>query len=478
MAEQITFPADNSTFTIGNTTYVWDDPPGIWRAYTVGDFSGGGSGGDPNWIPSFAANNQVVSAGNSFSGTLFTAPADGNGTWGILSTGRNSTSNNALITTTDSNTWGYIANDGTIEYLPQVPGSGTLISQGSFSGGAAVQNAWVYLAPGDSLTFGFRFDGPSYRYIELEPYSGSSTTVNIGGAGSQVYFGNTPTTEPAESMGSLFYRYDTTDPANDTNTTIYNRFYINVGNNTWREFASGNPNSELRFAPTGLDAIVEPNWASPTEQITTTGTWTVPTTLTDTQWVFFYLIGGGGGTAQSDGGRATGGGAGASLFAVPAASLTEASYAVTIGAGGSGAERGSGLATASAGGTTILDFDASSLYGSGLTILSAGGGGGANADGSTRNAGIGGFGNFQWYDADHAHTTTGAAGQGLTRAAADYATGTGLRGGTGGTPTGSGSTVFGGAATGVTTVFAGTFGQGGPNSNNRNGLAGVFRVYY
>ena len=44
MAEQITFPADNSTFTIGNTTYVWDDPPGIWRAYTVGDFSGGGGG--------------------------------------------------------------------------------------------------------------------------------------------------------------------------------------------------------------------------------------------------------------------------------------------------------------------------------------------------------------------------------------------------------------------------------------------------
>ena len=52
MVEQITFPADNSTFTIGNTTYVWDDPPGIWRAYTVGDFSGGGgSGGDPICIP-------------------------------------------------------------------------------------------------------------------------------------------------------------------------------------------------------------------------------------------------------------------------------------------------------------------------------------------------------------------------------------------------------------------------------------------
>ena len=68
---------------------------------------------------------------------------------------------------------------------------------------------------------------------------GGGTTVSIGGTGGQVYFGNTPTTEPAESMGSLFYRYDLTDPANDTNNTTYNHFYINVGNNTWREFATG-----------------------------------------------------------------------------------------------------------------------------------------------------------------------------------------------------------------------------------------------
>ena len=183
MAEQITFPANNSTFTIGNTTYVWDDPPGIWRAYTVGDFSGGGgSGGDPNWIRQFAENNQVVSAGTNFSGTLFTAPADGNGTWGILNTGSNATNMNANITTTDSNTWGYIAGDGIaeIEYLT----SGGEFIQQEPAAAADARQAWVYLAPGDSLVFGFRFSGPSYRYIELEAYGaagGGSTTVNIGG---------------------------------------------------------------------------------------------------------------------------------------------------------------------------------------------------------------------------------------------------------------------------------------------------------
>ena len=178
MAEQITFPADNSTFTIGNTTYVWDDPPGIWRAYTVGDFSGGGgSGGDPNWIPSFAANSTLVSTGNDFSGTLFTAPADGNGTWGILDTGIGEATTNVPITTTDSNTWGYNPDEG---YLS---GNTTLISA-QLSGNGGSRTAWVYLAPGDSLVFGFRVDRGSYRYVELEAYGaagGGSTTVNIGG---------------------------------------------------------------------------------------------------------------------------------------------------------------------------------------------------------------------------------------------------------------------------------------------------------
>ena len=80
-------PQDGDQFTIGNTTYAWDPTPGIWRAFTTATSSSGGSGVDPNWIPSFAANSTLVSTGNDFSGTLFTAPADGNGTWGILDTG-------------------------------------------------------------------------------------------------------------------------------------------------------------------------------------------------------------------------------------------------------------------------------------------------------------------------------------------------------------------------------------------------------
>ena len=175
----ITFPAspsDGDTFDWGGTTYQYDGTPGIWRGFVTSTSSSGESG-DPNWIPSFAADSTIASAGNSFSGTLFTAPADGNGTWGILTTGRNTTSRAVNITTTDSNTWGYIAGDETIQYLT---GSGTLISQGSASGGNASRNAWVYLAPGDSLVFGFRFDGPSYRYVELEAYGGGGTTINLG----------------------------------------------------------------------------------------------------------------------------------------------------------------------------------------------------------------------------------------------------------------------------------------------------------
>ena len=137
-----------------NSNWV-DAAPGI-----AASSSGGSDVG--NWQTSFGADSTIVSAGNSFSGTLFTASATGNGTWGILTTGRNTTSRAVNITTTDSNTWGYFTGDGT--YLT---GGGTLISQGSFSGGTASRNAWVYLAPGDSLVFGFRFDGASYRYIEL-----------------------------------------------------------------------------------------------------------------------------------------------------------------------------------------------------------------------------------------------------------------------------------------------------------------------
>ena len=54
-------PQDGDQFTIGNTTYAWDPTPGIWRAFTTATSSSGGSGVDPNWIPSFAANSTLIS---------------------------------------------------------------------------------------------------------------------------------------------------------------------------------------------------------------------------------------------------------------------------------------------------------------------------------------------------------------------------------------------------------------------------------
>lgn len=160
----ITFPASPSngdTFTWGGTTYTYDSTPGLWIGSVSSDSGDSGGGGDPDWIRSFAEDNTLVSTGSNFSGTLFTAPASGNGTWGLLATGQSTTASNVNISTTDDATWGYLT-DGT--YLT---GNGTLTTAQT-SGNGGSRNAWVYLAAGDSLVWGFRASSGSYRYVGLE----------------------------------------------------------------------------------------------------------------------------------------------------------------------------------------------------------------------------------------------------------------------------------------------------------------------
>jgi hypothetical protein len=78
------------------------------------------------------------------------------------------------------------------------------------------------------------------------------------------------------------------------------------------------------------------NWGSPNQNFTSgSGTWTVPSSIGDDDFVTFYLVGGGGGGTKDGGNNKGGAGGTATLFNVQKKYLPS-SISYTIGAGGAG----------------------------------------------------------------------------------------------------------------------------------------------
>ena len=171
MAEQITFPADNSTFTIGNTTYVWDDPPGIWRAYTVGDFSGGGGGGS-RLTSGFPISPPDSTGSFTFPGGGLTGTGMGQVLYGHIVPGSNIGSV-------------YIATNTTGTAWVQ---SGTTRDQSVASSASFM----AFIGLDDVISCGNNgFEANYAAWDVVEDTSGSSTTVNIGGGGAGLQLGVT-----------------------------------------------------------------------------------------------------------------------------------------------------------------------------------------------------------------------------------------------------------------------------------------------
>jgi len=87
-----------------------------------------------------------------------------------------------------------------------------------------------------------------------------------------------------------------------------------------------------------------PNWGSPTATVSSSGSWSKPGSIANTDWVVFYLVGGGGGVGEYKSG---GGGASAVIIALKG-SLIPSSVPMTIGVGGIGIRdmtNGNGTAT-------------------------------------------------------------------------------------------------------------------------------------
>ena len=87
-----------------------------------------------------------------------------------------------------------------------------------------------------------------------------------------------------------------------------------------------------------------PNWGSPTATVSSSGSWSKPGSIANTDWVVFYLVGGGGGVGEYYSG---GGGASAVIIAMKG-SLIPSSVPMTIGVGGTGVRdntNGNGTAT-------------------------------------------------------------------------------------------------------------------------------------
>ena len=127
MAEQIQFPNNppqvGDQFTVGNTTYIWDDTPGLWRAFTTG--AGGGGGGiifstelitasDPAWSPSIDGTFTFIAVGSGGSGGIHSLD-DGGTTFALRSIRSNSgggAGGAAIITTSGLTGQSYNINIG------------------------------------------------------------------------------------------------------------------------------------------------------------------------------------------------------------------------------------------------------------------------------------------------------------------------------------------------------------------------------
>jgi len=103
-------------------------------------------------------------------------------------------------------------------------------------------------------------------------------------------------------------------------------------------------------AAAGGGAAPEVNWSSPQHNYTSSGSWSIPGSISDTDYITFYLVGGGG-PGRRDGANPSGGsGAAASLITVLRGSLGS-SVSFTIGSGG--VTNNSGYSVTAGGPTSI-----------------------------------------------------------------------------------------------------------------------------
>ena len=108
--------------------------------------------------------------------------------------------------------------------------------------------------------------------------------------------------------------------------------------------------STVIAAAAGGGAAPEVNWSSPQHTYTSSGSWSIPGSISDTDYITFYLVGGGG-PGRRDGASPKGGqGAAAALITVLRGSLGS-SVSFTIGSGG--VTNNSGYSPTAGGSTSI-----------------------------------------------------------------------------------------------------------------------------
>ena len=235
------------------------------------------------------------------------------------------------------------------------------------------------------------------------------------------------------------------------------------------------------------------SWGSPQQTFTSSGSWSIPGSIGQDDYIMFYLVGGGG-SGRRDGANPTGGAGGSATLINAIRSSLPSSVSFTIGAGGVVPGGSSSYNSIQAGGDTTLTI-------SGRSYFAGGGDGGSSNNNSTRQihgfdysvssghlaragAIVGGGkpgyesdGNFGWQNREDDEGVQlrnsvfgGAAGGMWVNYVAGFGPGTstyGGNGGTGGTETGT----FGNGA-----VPGG--GGGATESGAANGGNGNLRIYY
>jgi len=228
--------------------------------------------------------------------------------------------------------------------------------------------------------------------------------------------------------------------------------YASAGTAAWATVSTGTP--DLTF-PT--------DWLSPNNTYTASATWSKGS-LSDDDYVWFYLVNGGYGGGRANSGQMAYGGYGGGATLILGKAKVFDGCAMVVGAGGVGATTGNYGGVGTAGGTTSVTLSStngSTVFQSASTILEA-----FPASSTTSSAISGQANNLYAYTLVSPVTISGVSRQhgfgGRTNFDTHF-----IFGGAGGQRSNHG--VGGGWHTAVTSLYAGNGGSG-----NTNGAAGIY----
>ena len=355
-----------------------------------------------------------------------------------VSVSYNDSTGQTTLSSTDTNTT-YSAGSG-------LGLSGTTFSHNDTSSQASVNNSGrTYIQDITLDTYGHITGITSAT--ETVVNTDTNTTYNVGGGLTQ--------------SGTTFYHADTSSQGSINNSG--SNFIQDITVDTY-----GHITGITSAAAGGLDMPSPVNFASPSQTISSSTTWTKPGSIGDNDWVTFYLVGGGASGFKSNGNGAGGGGGAAAVIQLLGSDIT-GSITMTIGAGG--ARRTGNPTYGIKGGTTSITMGGKTLYayGGNYQIGIYGGSVGESVEGTWAVTYVGAL--------PEGNSVTG----GKARSTADiYYTGGATANGTNGYYF---NTVFGGAGGGSVqsnnvislpneSVYAGNGGFGGTGSTSGAGNAG------